>query len=69
MKRAKQTAKEILRFHKDVALLFDERIKERNFGMLEGVVDENNTLYSKIWEMKLDLNVTGMETIIDLITE
>ncbi len=63
MKRAKQTAKEILKFHKNVPIFFDERIKERNFGMLDGVVDENGILYSKNWDMKLDLTVTGMETI------
>jgi 2,3-bisphosphoglycerate-dependent phosphoglycerate mutase len=34
--RAKQTAEEILKYHKDSVLVLDQRIRERHFGELQG---------------------------------
>ncbi|MFH1711409.1 MAG: histidine phosphatase family protein [Nanoarchaeota archaeon] len=34
--RSKQTLKEVLKFHKHVKVLTDSRIKERNYGLLQG---------------------------------
>ena len=37
IKRAKDTAKEILKYHKDVKVVHEKRIRERNYGVFEGM--------------------------------
>lgn len=41
LKRAKNTAKEILKYHEDIKLILDKRIRERNFGKLQEVLSLN----------------------------
>ena len=61
--RAKQTAKEILKFHQNVTMIVDDRLKERDFGEIEGVEDVSNVIYTEIWDKKIDKRANGMESI------
>lgn len=39
--RAKQTAEKVLKFHKDTPIIYDDRLKERFFGKLNGKLDSD----------------------------
>ncbi len=66
MKRAQQTANEILKFHQNVPVVFDNRLKERNFGEIEGVKDNNSALYTKVWNMNSNFQADGLESVDDM---
>lgn len=40
LKRAKQTLKEILQYHKNLKVIYDDRLKERDYGKLSGVPEK-----------------------------
>ena len=59
MRRAKQTLNEIVKFHKDVPVFFDDRLVERFHGVLEGQPDTD----ANHWDMNHQVNYDGLESI------
>lgn len=61
--RAKQTAEKVLRLHKDAPIIYDDRLKERFFGELNGKIDSD---YPDCWRVDFDEGngkVKGMESL------
>ncbi len=50
MKRAKQTARAILKYHKDTPIFYDERLRERDWGEFDGKPDE--LLPQNFWHLE-----------------
>mgnify|MGYP001094970964 CR=1 FL=1 len=49
--RAKQTAEKVLKFHKDTPIIYDDRLKERFFGKLNGKLDSD---FPDCWKVEFD---------------
>ena len=53
LKRARQTAEEIRKFHPNAQIIIDDDLKELNFGIFEGLSDEQiKEKYNEIWEAR-----------------
>ena len=52
--RAKQTANAILKFHKNTPIFYDDRIKERELGDLNGEIDSD---FSQLWKVGADVSL------------
>ena len=59
MKRARQTLREIAKFHKNVPICYDDRLVERFHGVLEGQLDTT----ANHWDMNNQPHFEGLETI------
>ncbi len=59
MIRAKQTLNEIVKFHKNVPVFFDERLVERFHGVLEG----QPATVANHWDMNHQVHYDGLESI------
>lgn len=65
-KRAKKTAKIILKYHKNTPRFVDERLRERRYGELEGK-DKVANDYFRLWDTNYKKNVKGMETVPEIV--
>lgn len=66
LKRTKKTA-EIMNEDKQVPVIFEERLKERNFGELEGKNAENYPQkFRNAWNYSLNTKLDKIEPIVDL---
>lgn len=54
MKRAKQTAKAILKYHKHTPIFYDERLRERDWGEFDGKSEE--LLPENVWHLDTELS-------------
>lgn len=59
MIRAKQTLNEILKFHKNVPVFFDERLVEMHHGALEGQPDTT----ANHWDLNQQVHFAGLESV------
>ena len=65
--RAKQTCAEILKYHKGLTPIYDDRLKARNYGQVEG--QPESAINFNRWKVGADDQQTaslGIETIMDL---
>ena len=59
--RTRQTLKEILPYHKNLQVIFDKRIMERNYGEASGKASKDFTFNR--WQMGVKFPVKGLETV------
>lgn len=69
--RSKQTLKEVLKFHKHVKIITDKRIKERNYGKLQGkshweIAKKSGVKKYDSWHRGYDTRPPGGESLKDV---
>lgn len=63
MIRAKQTAAEILKYHKGVPIFYDDRLRERKAGDLEGLQESFYPFIKDRWNKNFDCDLYNYESV------
>lgn len=65
LSRVKNTLNEILKYHKNVKVVFDNRLKERNYGEIQGQVAPPKNIFNR-WLITDKIEYKNCESIMDV---